>query len=123
MVIKSEKTTPLGLLCSRCHFSAFDTMVSCLIEVDSSVEIIYDGMINHIKSYDECLSQDISPGSRGAISLILLCTLLESNLAVTKFENSHLHYLACMYLRGELGETLRRYMYLRGELGVSVCNE
>jgi hypothetical protein len=121
MVIKSdEKTiTPLGLLCRRRHFPAFDAMVSCLIEVDSSVAVIYDGMINHIKSYDECLSQDISPGSRGAMSLILLGTLLDSNPAVTKFENSRFFSLACMYLRGELGVSVLSLLLTKDSTGIN----
>jgi hypothetical protein len=47
-----EETTPLGLLCSREDFLTLDTMVSCLIEVDSSVEVIYDGIISHLITYD-----------------------------------------------------------------------
>jgi hypothetical protein len=58
--------TPLGLLCSRPHFPTFDVMVLSLIEVNSSVEVISDGMMKHLMSYAECLYQDISPGSRVA---------------------------------------------------------
>jgi hypothetical protein len=43
-------------------FSTFDAMVLTLTEVDSSVGGIYDGMINHLMSYDNCLHQNILLG-------------------------------------------------------------
>jgi hypothetical protein len=76
-----RQITLLGLLCSRPHFPTFDAMVLSLIEVNSSVEVISDGIIKHLMSYEECLYQDILPGSRGAKSLILLGTLLDANPA------------------------------------------
>jgi hypothetical protein len=93
-------------------------MVLCLIEVDSSVKVIYDGMISHMRSYDKCLTQDISPGSRGAHSLILFGTLLDSNPAVTKFDDSLLLHSACTYLRGELGVSVLSLFLTKNSTGV-----
>jgi hypothetical protein len=93
----------LGLLCRRRHFPTFDALVLCLIEVDSSVEIIFNAMVEHLKSYEKCLNQDISPGSRGINSLFLRRGLLDSNPAVTKYEDSLIIHTACIYLRkGEI---------------------
>jgi hypothetical protein len=107
MVFESEYTgediTPLGLLCSRRHFPTFDAMVLTLIEVDSSVDIIFNVIEDHIISYQDCLYQNTSPGSRGAKSLILFGTLFDANPAVANYENSRLFHQACKYLRGELG--------------------
>jgi ankyrin repeat protein len=43
-------TSPLGLLCGRSEFPSFHDMVSCLIEVDSTVQVIYDVV-------DQCMRQ------------------------------------------------------------------
>jgi hypothetical protein len=98
-----EGIIPLGLLCRRSHFATFDEMVSCLIEVDSSVRVVFNGTSKHLGSYEECLYQDILPGSRGAKSLILLRTLFEANPAVVKYDDSDIIQSVCCYLRGELG--------------------
>jgi hypothetical protein len=51
--------TPLGLLCRRLYFATidksatFDKMISCLLEADSSVEVIYDGIIECLR-YSGC---------------------------------------------------------------------
>jgi hypothetical protein len=94
-------TTPLGLLYSRLHFPTFDAMMLSLIKVDSSVEVIYDGMNDHIWSYKGCLHQHISPGSRGAKSLILLGTLLNANPAGAEYDDSRIFHEMCTYMRGE----------------------
>jgi ankyrin repeat protein len=98
-----ERITPLGLLCRRPHFATFDEMVSRLIEVDSSVRVVSDGMNKHLGSYEECLYQDILPGSRGAKSLILLRTLFDANPAAVKCDGSEIIHSVSRYLRGELG--------------------
>jgi hypothetical protein len=118
-----KETTPLGLLCSRPHFSTFDAMVLTLIEVDSSVEVIFNGMLNHITSYDECFHQNILPGSRGAKSLILLGTLLNANRAVAEYENSCIFHQACIYLRGELGISVLSVLLSKNGTGVKVVND
>lgn len=100
-----EETTPLGILSKRIPFPTFDSMVLCLIEADSSMEVIHDGIINCLKSYEYhkfCLDHNISPGSRGAKSLILLGTLLDANPTVLKYDDSHILHTACVYLEGEL---------------------
>jgi ankyrin repeat protein len=115
-----EETTPLGILCRRPHFPTFDAMVLTLIEVDSSVDVIYDGMINHIRSYDDCLHQDTSPGFRGAKSLILLGTLLDANPAVAEYDDSNIFYQACMNLRGELGISILSLFLTKSGTGFKV---
>jgi hypothetical protein len=40
-----DEITPLGLLCRRSEFPTLDKMVACLIEVDTSVEVIKDGIV------------------------------------------------------------------------------
>jgi ankyrin repeat protein len=117
------ETTPLGLLCSRQHFPTFDAMVLCLIEVDSSVEVIIDGMVDHMSSYDKGFHQDTSPGSRGAKSLILLRTLLDANPAVAEYDNSRIFDQACVYLRGELGISVLSLFLSKNGTGVKVVND
>jgi hypothetical protein len=100
-----EETTPLGLLCRRLEFPfpTFDKMVSSLIEVDSTVEVINNGMLDILWSFEGCLDQDILPGSRGEKSLILLGNLLNANPTVVKYQNSQVFHVACECLRGKLG--------------------
>jgi hypothetical protein len=103
-LIDDDGTTPLSLLCRRDHFLSFDQMVLCFIEVDSDVEVIYDGISYCLSSCkNRSFRQDISPGSRDERTLILLRTLLDANLTVAKYGNSHIFHEACMYLRGEMG--------------------
>jgi hypothetical protein len=121
MVSETEdmiEITPLGLLCSRPHFSTFDAMILCLIEVDSSVEVIFDGMINHIRSYLKCLHQDILPGSRGAKSLILLGTLLDTNPSAAEYDDSNIFHEARVYLKGELCISILSVLLLKNGAGI-----
>jgi ankyrin repeat protein len=97
------KTAPLGLLCGRSEFSSFHKMFSCLIEVDSTVDVIYDGVVQCIRQYRGSSYQDISPGSRGDSTLILLEKLLDVKADVANHEDSDIFHCACVYLRGELG--------------------
>jgi hypothetical protein len=117
------QTTPLGLLCSREDFSAYDAMVLCLINVASSVEVLSGGMTNHLMSYDDCLHQDASPGSRGAKSLILLGTLLDANPAIAEYDDSILFHHVCTYLRGELGISVLSLLLSKNDTGVKVTND
>jgi ankyrin repeat protein len=119
-----QETTPLGLLCSRPHFPTLDAMVLCLIEVDNSVEVIFDGMINCLMSYkyNEGFHQDTSPGSRGAKSLILLRTLLDANPAVAEYDDSHIFHEACMFLRGELCISVLSLLLSKNGTGLKVVN-
>jgi hypothetical protein len=102
------ETVPLGLLCGRSEFPSFHKMVSCLIEVDSTVEVIYDGVTQCMQQYMGSSYQDISPGSRGESTLILVGKLLDANPEVANHQNSILtlsgiFHCACECLRGELG--------------------
>jgi ankyrin repeat protein len=127
MVFEIENTgvesTPLGLLCSRPHFSTFDAMVLTLIEVDSSIEAIFNGVFNHLMSYDKGFHQDISPGSRGAKSLILLGTLLDANPAAAEYNDSHIFHKACIRLRGELCISVLLLFLSKNGAGVKVVND
>jgi hypothetical protein len=49
------QTTPLGILCSRPHFPTFVAIVLSLMEVDSSVEVIYDVMIDNLMSFNSSI--------------------------------------------------------------------
>jgi hypothetical protein len=117
------ETTPLGILCSRPHFPTFDAMVLCLIKFDSSVEVIYDVMIDNLMSYKDCFHQDTSPGSRGANSLILLRTLLDANPAVAEYDDSRIFHEACGYLRGELGISVLLLLLSKNGTGVKVVKD
>jgi hypothetical protein len=66
------RTTPLGLLCGRSEFPSFHKMLLCLIEVDSNVQVKYDGVTQCMQQYKGSSYQDISPESRGDRTLILL---------------------------------------------------
>jgi hypothetical protein len=122
-LVSEAGITPLGLLCSRPHFPTFDAMVLCLIEVDSSVEVISDGMIKHLMSYEECLHQDILPGSRGAKSLIFLGTLLDANPAVAEYDDSRIFHEACTYLRGGLGISVLSLLLSKNGSGVKIVDD
>jgi hypothetical protein len=88
-------TTPLGLLCGRFEFPSFHDMVSCLMDIDSSVQVIYDGVDECMLQYRNSLYQDISPGSRGDRSVILLGKLLDANADVAKYSDSNIFHAAC----------------------------
>jgi hypothetical protein len=124
MVSKSEnageETTPLGFLCRRRHFPTFDAMVLTLTEVDSSMDNFFDGMINHIRSYKDCLYQDILLGSRGAKSLILLGSLLDANPAFVEYQKHYIFHLACMYLGGESGISVLSLLLSKNGTGVKI---
>jgi hypothetical protein len=100
-------TTPLGLLCGRIEFPSFHEMFLCLIEIDSTVPVIFDGIVAYcmrqdISYQDISLCQDISPGSRGHDTLALFEELLYANIDVAKRADSIIFLLVCRYLRGGL---------------------
>jgi hypothetical protein len=128
MVFETEDTedpgaTALGLLSKRCHFSTFDQMVLCLIEVDSTVEVIHDGVVNCLRSYNKCHHQDISPGSRGANSLILLGTFLDANPNIVKYDDFHIFHAACTFLREELGVSVLSLFLLKESSGIKTVKD
>jgi hypothetical protein len=53
------ETAPLGLLCGRSDFSSFHKMFLCLIEVDSTVDVIYDGVTQCIQQYKSSSHQEL----------------------------------------------------------------
>jgi hypothetical protein len=95
------ETTPLGLLCGRSESPSFHEMLLCLIEVDSTVDVICDGVVQCMQQYNG--STDISPGSRGDSTFILLGKLIDANADVVNHLNCSIFNWACIYLRGELG--------------------
>jgi hypothetical protein len=126
MVSEIEDTgaeiTPFGFLYNRLHFPTFDAMGSCIIEVDSSVEVFFDGMHCHFELCTNCLHQDISPGSRGAKSLILLGTLLDANPIVAEYDDSRIFHEACTHLNGELGISVLLLLLSKNGTGVKAFN-
>jgi hypothetical protein len=96
------RTTALGLLCGRLEFPSFQEMFLRLIEVDSTVEVIFNGMIQCMRQYEESTDEKISPGSRGDRTVILLRKLLDSNGDVSTYKHSSIFHMACKCLRGEL---------------------
>jgi ankyrin repeat protein len=95
-------TTPLGLLCGRIEFPSFHDMFSCLIESDSSVVVIFDGIISCINQYKDSSCQDMSPGSRGYKTVAFLGELLSANSDVASGAECLIFHMACRYLSGEL---------------------
>jgi hypothetical protein len=122
LVVEEDDIRPLGKLCRRPHFPTFDKMVLCLIQVDSSVEVISDGIILCMEQYEKCLSQIISPGSSGKRSLTLIRNLLDANPAVTKYDDSYIFHAACRYLRGELGVSVLSLLLSKDSTAVKVIN-
>jgi ankyrin repeat protein len=96
------RTSPLGLLCGRSEFPSFDEMVLCLIDINSTVSVIFDGIHQCMRQNRDSPNQEISPGSRGSRNLIFLTKLLDANVKVAKYGNSRIFHAACCFLRGEL---------------------
>jgi ankyrin repeat protein len=118
-----EVMAPLSLLCRRLEFPTFDKMVKCLIEVDSSVEVVSSGIIGCFRSFNDCLHQDVSIGSRGEKSLILLGILLDANPAVTNYDDSEIFHEACYCLRGELGISVLTLLLSKDAQAVKVIRD
>jgi hypothetical protein len=121
--IFAETVTPLGTLCKRSHFPTYEKMVSCLIEVDSSVQVIHDGIFHCFFPYEKDLSQIISPGSSGERSLTLIRNLLEANLAVIKYRDSSIFHEACVNLRGKLAISVLSFFLTKDSTGVKSIKE
>jgi hypothetical protein len=115
-----RKYTPLGLLCSRPYFPAFDKMVLCLTDVNSEVESIYDGMISCILEFDQFRHQDVAPGSRGERSLILLRNLMEANLSIMEYDDSQIFEAACSCLRGALGVSVLSLFFSKNKATLKI---
>jgi hypothetical protein len=98
-----QEITPLGLLCKRLHFTSFDKMLSCLIGVDSSVEVISNGMLGLPETYCPFLHEDNVSESRDKDSLILFRNLLDANPNITKYNNAKALHKACTSLKGNFG--------------------
>jgi hypothetical protein len=98
-----QEIMPLGLLCRRRDFPSFDKMASCLLEVDSTVEVVYDGVYECLTSFSKSHQQVIAPGFRGERALILLGNLLKANPAVTNDNDYTIFHQASRCLRGESG--------------------
>jgi ankyrin repeat protein len=114
--------TPLGLLCRRLEFPTFREMVACLLEVDSSEEVVYDAIYECRGTYVESESKDpqIFPGSRGERMVTLLSILLEANLDALKHRDSWVFHHACEHLRGELGVVVLSSFLAKNSTGVRV---
>jgi hypothetical protein len=96
-------------------------MFLCLIEVDCTVSLIHDGVTQCMLHYNK--SQEISPGSRGNSTYILLENLINANLNVTKYANCSIFHWAGYYLRGKLGIALLSLFFRKNSEGIkSVIN-
>jgi ankyrin repeat protein len=116
------KTSPLGLLCGRSEFPSFHDMISCLIEVDSTVQVVHNGVLHCMLQYKGSSYQDTSPGSRGDRTVILLGKLLDANADVAKYSNSNVFHAACYSLRGELGIAVLTLLHSKNKEGVKCVN-
>jgi hypothetical protein len=85
------------------RLASFNKMFSCLIGVDSSVEMIYDGMLRLIETYCSFLYYDTVSESRDKDSLILFRNLLDANPNAAKYNNAKAFHKACTYLKGNFG--------------------
>jgi ankyrin repeat protein len=111
------KATPLGLLSGRSVFPSFDDMIKCLIDTDSTIEVIYDGVRNCMLQYKKSPFQGISPGSRGHRSLILLGKLLDANANVAN--HSGIFRMVCGgSFRGELGIAVLTLFHSKNSEGI-----
>jgi ankyrin repeat protein len=106
---------PLGLLCQRSKFPTFLEMVTCLIEVDSSVEVIYNGIVKYMESSDDA-------GHRGDEMVVLLTMLLNAKLDVTKYKDSNIFHRASLYLRGESGVAVLSLFLTKNNNGLKVVD-
>jgi hypothetical protein len=86
---------PLGLLCRRSEFLTFHDMLGCLIAIDSSDEMICEGINQCFKSYEgsELGDHNISPGSRGERTMNLLQILLNANIDAIKYSDAWIFLL------------------------------
>jgi hypothetical protein len=91
--------TALGLLYKRLEFPRLKEMITSLIEVDSSVAVIYDGIIG-------CILRAFSDNIRGTGAeriLDRIKVLLNANPEAAKHNNSTIFHEACSYVTGQLG--------------------
>jgi hypothetical protein len=116
--------TPLGLLCERSDFSRFHEMLSCLIEVDSTIEVIYNGIICCLQSsYGNFDDNDITPGSRGNMILMTLAILLKANPDVILYKDSSIFHVASTVLRGALGVAVLSFFHSKDRNGIKTFYE
>jgi hypothetical protein len=102
----NDKTAPLDILCRRPTFSAYDKMLLCLVGVDSSAEVISNGIICCLEMHDRDNDLETLRQSREESSLILLRNLLHANPNVLEYNNGVVFYTACSRLRGMFGITV-----------------
>jgi hypothetical protein len=113
-----EVGTALGLLCARVEFPFFREMVTSLIEVDSSVAVIYDGIIGCMLQSEESSFTDILPGSGGERIFDLIKVLLNANPEVANYDNSNIFHEACCHLRGQLGIAMLTFFLTKNADGI-----
>jgi ankyrin repeat protein len=114
--------TPLGLLCGRFEFPTFHEMVACLIGANSSVAVVYDGVMQCFESFSDTVSLDqlIYLSSRCERTMDLLRFLLNANSDVTNYEDSHIFNTASIYLEGEIGVAVLSLLISKNSTGVKV---
>jgi hypothetical protein len=117
------KIKSLGLLCRRFHFSTFDEMVLCLIEANSSVAVIYDGIVGCLGSYKERLRPEFAASFEDENTLTLIENLLNANPTVVKYKKSGIFRAACCNLRGEVGVSVLSLFLTEDSTGVKAVKD
>jgi ankyrin repeat protein len=120
---RRSKVSPLGLLCGRTDFPSFHEMFLCLIEIDSTVQVIHDGIDQCIQQCKDSPYHDILPGSRGERILILLGKLLDANADAINYDNFSVFHVACYSLRGELGIAVLKLLLSKNSEGIKSISQ
>jgi ankyrin repeat protein len=94
--------TPLEMLCERTESAVVMDMILCLIEVDSSVEVIEGAICSCLSSGSIEQMSSTQPGSIGHYKLTLITMLLNANLEAARCENEDLIHCICQHTRGDL---------------------
>jgi hypothetical protein len=111
--------TPIGLLSRRPHFPIFNETMFCLIEVDSSTAIIYDGACQCIESYGDTLCDDILPKLGVERTLTLFLT---ANPNITNHNDFQLFRWTCKHSRGEVGVAVLSLLLYKKSSGVKALD-
>jgi hypothetical protein len=99
--------TALGFLCGRSQFCSFDEMLECLIALDSSVEVVRDGLTSCLRFYgrSNCDHQ---------VVLALIESLFKANssfLTAIHGYGGNIFHRACSHLEGKLGVVVISFLF------------
>jgi hypothetical protein len=109
--INKRSFTSLGFLCGRPHSIIFKKMIECLLEANSSIEVMRDSLVSYFRFYD---GRSKHPDIK--VMLIFIESLLDANSAFATYidssGNNILHWV-CHYLEGELGVAVLSLLFKR----------